>query len=127
LKLKEVIINEAGVKFYLLLTYFSFSNKNNQKSDKVAKLGKQNSADDVTSSESEYEYNLNTDDPLSSELNKKRRMTQTTIINELDQINLHSHEHAIAPVAWIIICSEGLHNFIDGLSIGAQVKFIIVK
>ena len=28
-------------------------------------------------------------------------------------------EDSIAPVAWIIICSEGLHNFIDGLSIGA--------
>ena len=32
----------------------------------------------------------------------------------------HCHDpSSIAPVAWIIICSESLHNLIDGLSIGA--------
>ena len=37
----------------------------------------------------------------------------------------HGHSHgvesfySVAPVAWMIIFGDGLHNFIDGLSIGA--------
>lgn len=30
----------------------------------------------------------------------------------------HKHKH-VAPVAWMIIFGDGLHNFIDGVSIGA--------
>ena len=31
----------------------------------------------------------------------------------------NGHSHAIKSVAWMIIFGDGLHNFIDGLSIGA--------
>lgn len=31
----------------------------------------------------------------------------------------HSHGQAVEPVAWMIIFGDGLHNLIDGISIGA--------
>jgi hypothetical protein len=34
---------------------------------------------------------------------------------------------AVAPVAWLIIFGDGLHNFIDGLSIGAAFTESVVK
>ena len=40
--------------------------------------------------------------------------------NGLAVTHHHSHSHnQIAPVAWSIIFGDGLHNFIDGVSIGA--------
>ena len=40
----------------------------------------------------------------------------------------HSHEmYSVAPVAWMIIFGDGLHNFIDGLSIGAAFTDSILK
>ena len=40
---------------------------------------------------------------------------------------LQDEDDGIAPVAWIIICCEGLHNFVDGLSIGAAFSETILK
>ena len=44
----------------------------------------------------------------------------------------HSHHHfddlhSVAPVAWMIIFGDGLHNFIDGLSIGAAFTESVLK
>lgn len=47
--------------------------------------------------------------------------------------NNHGHSHgldnlsSVAPVAWMIIFGDGLHNFIDGLSIGAAFTESIFK
>ena len=47
--------------------------------------------------------------------------------------NHHGHSHhledlqSVAPVAWMIIFGDGLHNFIDGLSIGAAFTESIFK
>jgi zinc transporter ZupT len=34
---------------------------------------------------------------------------------------------SVAPVAWMIIFGDGLHNFIDGLSIGAAFTESVLK
>ncbi|CAF0912329.1 unnamed protein product [Brachionus calyciflorus] len=47
--------------------------------------------------------------------------------------NNHGHSHglenlnSVAPVAWMIIFGDGLHNFIDGLSIGAAFTESVFK
>lgn len=84
--------------------------------------------------EEKYEYVDEDINDLSKTFNKRKPslVNQMIQINKIDHHQQHGHsheifdfeheedhEHAIAPVAWIIILSEGLHNFIDGLSIGA--------
>lgn len=50
-----------------------------------------------------------------------------------DKKNNHGHSHglenltSVAPVAWMIIFGDGLHNFIDGLSIGAAFTESVFK
>ncbi|KAL3841541.1 hypothetical protein ACJMK2_019668 [Sinanodonta woodiana] len=44
--------------------------------------------------------------------------------NEVSNEKLNGHSHSssqptVAPVAWMVIVGDGVHNFIDGLSIGA--------
>ncbi|RNA08141.1 zinc transporter ZIP14 isoform X1 [Brachionus plicatilis] len=60
----------------------------------------------------------NENDDLSRKLTKSSSGSIPQAINKahLDKSEL---DHTIAPVAWIIIFGEGLHNLIDGLSIGA--------
>lgn len=69
---------------------------------------------------------------------KIHQNSQAKMVRQLEstQHSHHGHSHhglddgdqiVIAPVAWIIICSEGLHNFIDGLSIGAAFTETILK
>jgi zinc transporter ZupT len=71
--------------------------------------------------------NLENDETCESFLdNNMNRQTQTSILSSID--NVHAHEHIqVAPVAWIIIISEALHNFIDGLSIGAAYSDMTLK
>ncbi|CAF0787135.1 unnamed protein product [Brachionus calyciflorus] len=64
-----------------------------------------------------YIYHME-DDALSQKLNKTPIGSIAMKINKA-HLNHSELAHTIAPVAWIIIIGEGLHNFIDGLSIGA--------
>lgn len=53
---------------------------------------------------------------------KKQIQTQNGISNGHTKRTRHSSHHEdkpVAPVAWMIIFGDGLHNFIDGVSIGA--------
>ncbi|CAB4010614.1 zinc transporter ZIP14-like [Paramuricea clavata] len=58
--------------------------------------------------------------------------SRTDLTNEnasTEQINVsekHSEKRAIATVAWMIIIGDGLHNFIDGLAIGASFSGSVV-
>lgn len=48
----------------------------------------------------------------------------TKAISTQENAGKHGHSHgmehfqSVAPVAWMIIFGDGLHNFIDGLGIG---------
>ncbi len=55
------------------------------------------------------------------------KIIQTSIEKKLNQPGQHHHHKEIAPVAWIIIVSEVLHNFIDGMSIGCAFNETILK
>ena len=56
----------------------------------------------------------------------KKTLSHEMGLNEEDSPSVHLHE-GIAPVAWIIVCGEGLHNLIDGLSIGAAFSETFIK
>jgi len=58
---------------------------------------------------------------IKRDLNKSEPKTgvASTISNGPPSINVPRKATEIAPVAWMIIIGDGLHNFIDGLSIGA--------
>lgn len=57
----------------------------------------------------------------------------TEVINNSFAEKRHGHSHdienlnSVAPVAWMIIFGDGLHNFIDGLSIGAAFTESLLK
>ena len=70
------------------------------------------------------------DDELSNKLQKK---VKKSLSREME-INLDAPGDAseplqdgIASVAWIIVCGEGLHNLVDGLSIGAAFSETFIK
>ena len=56
-------------------------------------------------------------------INKIDVKIQTSIPNLVENSHHHHLEEFIAPVAWIIIASEGLHNFIGTIKFIKNVYF----
>ena len=54
----------------------------------------------------------------SSLLNVANKILLTQVVAENGTLSLEKEK--VAPVAWMIIIGDGLHNFIDGLAIGAS-------
>lgn len=69
-------------------------------------------------------YLGNSEIDVNEPMSRNKRI-QTSVANGLNQ--MHQHVQEISPVAWIIIVSESLHNFIDGLSIGCAFNETILK
>jgi zinc transporter ZupT len=64
-------------------------------------------------------------------LNRKLSNASAILREGLETVGLHAHHEwqgkGVAPVAFIIIFSEALHNFIDGLSIGAAFSENVIE
>lgn len=57
----------------------------------------------------------------------RNKSTSNSVLRELGSKTSELIKKNIAPVAWIIMAGEGLHNFIDGLSIGAAFSENLVQ
>ncbi|RNA27103.1 zinc transporter ZIP14 isoform X1 [Brachionus plicatilis] len=135
---KSLVIMFGIYLFYLVEKFMKimFQRRNTLKKNSYSIKQSRNKSDKENPVILESIGYLKTHDPKHDpNIEMRHHLSQEALANyqNKDRKKNHGHSHglenltSVAPVAWMIIFGDGLHNFIDGLSIGAAFTESVFK